>query len=243
MEIRNDSNKSIIVLTIIAVCTMIVTLVGATFAYLANDVQNEVKANLDINTSSSESDVFLLNAGDALSIYADESNFYKNAGNIATLSDSSVTLSTSRKEKVTFKYNILLSTTYNNFEYTKGSNAELALILYKEDYTNNCKTSGVCVNNKYEIVNVDKNSCNGTYTFIDNIVDNNKCYKVIATKDITNANTTNQISLMTNEEITAQNGSNTINYKVKLTFINYEHEQNANLNKRFNGILSFNRVN
>ena len=268
-EIRNDSNKkSIVILTIIAICTMIVTLVGATFAYLANNVQSEVRSKLDITTEGSGfSDIFLLNAGDALILHADENNFYKNAGNVSVVTDPSVTLSTESVSKVTYKYNVSLKTSYNDFEYTTGvckdtsgniltadsknncsgiwnydNNAELALVLYKEDFNSTCKYSGVCVNKKYEIVSINKDSCTGSYTFIPNIVENNKCYKALVTKDITKAVSDNKIDLLTGEEITAQNGTNKIDYKIKISFINYEHEQNINANKKFTGVLSFYKV-
>ena len=46
-EERDDSRKNVVLLTVIAIATMIVVLVGATFAYLASQVYSEDQANIE----------------------------------------------------------------------------------------------------------------------------------------------------------------------------------------------------
>ena len=124
-EERDDSRKNVIVLTIIAIATMIVVLVGATFAYLASQVASNDTANIEAATNAGN-DMLLINAGGDMEINANTENFFSGAGNRSDNTEATVTLQSSSSSQVTYTYNAYLSVTANDFEYTSGACYRLA---------------------------------------------------------------------------------------------------------------------
>ena len=118
-EVREDSRKNVILLTVIAIATMIVVLVGATFAYLASSVQSSDQANIEAATNAGN-DMFLINAGGDMELYADLDNFYSGSGNQVDSTEATVTLQTSSSSEVSYTYNAYVAVDSNNFEYTSG---------------------------------------------------------------------------------------------------------------------------
>ena len=119
-EERDDSRKNVVVLTIIAIATMIVVLVGATFAYLASQVASNDVANIEAATNAGN-DMLLINAGGDMEINANTENFYSGAGNQSDNTEATVTLQSSSASQVSYSYNAYLSVTANDFEYTSGA--------------------------------------------------------------------------------------------------------------------------
>ena len=160
-EEREDSRKNVILLTVIAIATMIVVLVGATFAYLASQVHSEDQANIEAATNAGN-DMFLINAGGDMDIYADIDNFYSGSGNQVDNTESTVTLQTASTTGVTYNYNAYVSVTTNNFEYTSGvcyrKATEVAGVTDKDECTGNgnswAKTSAgyACFSGTSEVV-------------------------------------------------------------------------------------------
>lgn len=114
--------KNVVVLTIIAIVTMLVVVIGATFAYFANSIQGMGNSNLNVVTEGT-SDLFIINAGDAIEILANETNF--DFGNIGVdLTDetyASVAFQSNADTTQTRDYNITLEVDTNNLEYTSGT--------------------------------------------------------------------------------------------------------------------------
>ena len=116
---ESNNRGNIILLTVIAIATMIIVLVGATFAYLASSIQDEDIANIEAVTSAG-SDMLLMNAGEDIEINANITNFYEGAGNLDDSIDASVTLQTTSTTPITYNYNVYLDITSNDFEYSSG---------------------------------------------------------------------------------------------------------------------------
>lgn len=68
-----DNKKTTIMLTIIAVATLIVTLIGATFAFFSATGNDEAKADIHVKTGTAASSSFEINGG--LEIVANVNNF------------------------------------------------------------------------------------------------------------------------------------------------------------------------
>lgn len=121
-EVRKETNNkgNVILLTVIAIVTMIIVLVGATFAYLASSVADEDSANINATTSGG-SDMFLINAGSDIEIFANVDNFYEGAGDISDSVDASVTLQTTSSSNISYNYKVYLDVKNNDFEYTSGT--------------------------------------------------------------------------------------------------------------------------
>lgn len=148
-EEREDSRRNVVLLTIIAIATMIVVLVGATFAYLASQVNNEGQANIQAATNVGN-DMFLINAGNDMEIYADPENFYSGSGNQVDNTEATITLQSSSTSEVTYTYNAYVSVTTNNFEYTSGT-----------CYRRSTEITGVTANECTENSNVWANTTGG----------------------------------------------------------------------------------
>ncbi|MBQ6840964.1 MAG: hypothetical protein IJO63_02460 [Bacilli bacterium] len=121
-EIKKESNGrgNVILLTVIAIVTMIIVVIGATFAYLASSVQDSDTSNINAATNAG-SDLLMMNAGDDVEIVANLENFYEGAGNLTGMVGASVQLSTSSTEEVTYDYRVYLTIPHNDFEYSSGT--------------------------------------------------------------------------------------------------------------------------
>ena len=116
---NDEKNNNVILLIVIAIATMVIVVVGATFAYLADIVENEATANIGGKTDGG-SDMFLLDAGDILSLNVTYDNFGINTGDQTDSTVASVSLAAG-KENITHKYNMYLNVINNDFEYTSGN--------------------------------------------------------------------------------------------------------------------------
>ncbi|MBE6155459.1 MAG: hypothetical protein E7164_01730 [Firmicutes bacterium] len=114
-----DGRGNVILLTVIAIVTMIIVVVGATFAYLASSVQSGDISNINATTEGG-SDLLLINAGEDLSLVANLDNFNETAGNLTGQVDANVLLQTNNKNEVTYDYRVYLTVPNNDFEYTSG---------------------------------------------------------------------------------------------------------------------------
>ena len=117
----NDNRKNVVLLTVIAIVTMVIVLIGATFAYLASNIEGSKSANINATTNAG-SDLFLITPGSDLSLTANEVNFYDGAGSLSVNSTATVLFQTTNTatEGVTKEYEVKLEVLANNFEYTSG---------------------------------------------------------------------------------------------------------------------------
>ncbi len=119
-EEREDSRRNVVLLTVIAIATMLIVLVGATFAYLASQVNSEGQSNIQAATNAGN-DMFLINAGSDMEVYADLDNFYSGSGNQVDNTEATITLQSATGVQVTYTYNAYVTVASNNFEYTSGT--------------------------------------------------------------------------------------------------------------------------
>lgn len=121
-ETKGEGNgrSNVILLTVIAIVTMIIVVVGATFAYLASSVGSGDTANVNATTNAG-SDLLLFNAGEDISIEANLENFYDGAGNLTGSVDAHVSLQTNNTSEVTYNYGVYITVPQNDFEYSSGT--------------------------------------------------------------------------------------------------------------------------
>lgn len=134
--------KNTILLTVIAVATLLVAVVGATFAYFTAQGGTSSTANVTVSTGTAGSST--LSTFDAINIYADATNFAQNAGNRTGTSSGTVSWtapgasagSTPSEAERSFCYTAALSVTKNDFNYSSTNTdkaAELTLTAKKND--------------------------------------------------------------------------------------------------------------
>ncbi len=118
MDTKNEKDNNVILLIVIAIATMVIVVVGATFAYLGSVVENEASANINGHVGDA-GDLFQFDSGDNLTLNVTQDNFGVNMTDPFDSTEISVSLTTG-KEKVTHEYEISLNVEENNFEYTSG---------------------------------------------------------------------------------------------------------------------------
>ena len=118
MEEKNNKTQ-IILLTVIGLVTMIVVVIGATFAYLASTIESENTANINASTSAG-SDMLLFDTGGDINLLANTENFGPENGNLTSTIDASVVFQTTQNTS-TEKYTMYMDVGTNDFEYSSGS--------------------------------------------------------------------------------------------------------------------------
>ena len=121
---ENSKKSNVVLLTVIAIVTMLVVVIGATFAYLASQVDGKGNSNINVTTNVS-SDLFLIDAGSPIEIVANTENFGKDqaaAGeDLSAESLGSITFTTNSDTESKRKYKIDLNISQNDMEYTSGT--------------------------------------------------------------------------------------------------------------------------
>ena len=120
-EKYRDNRGNVVLLTVIAIVTMVIVLVGATFAYLASNIDGSRSANINATTNAG-SDLFLITPGVDLSLTANETNFGPDNTNLSVNSTATILFQTTNTATtgVTKNYEVKLEVVANNFEYTSG---------------------------------------------------------------------------------------------------------------------------
>ena len=113
--------KNTLLLTVIAIATLLVAVVGATFAYFQAQLGSGASANVTVTTQSTDQLTF--NAVQLVVGPATQTNFYEGAGNLSDTKSASVSLSPSTGGNATYCYTATLNVTANTFEYTTGVTA------------------------------------------------------------------------------------------------------------------------
>ena len=162
METKGEGNgrSNVILLTVIAIVTMVIVVVGATFAYLASSVSPGDAANVNATTNAG-SDLLLFNAGEDINIVANLENFYEGAGNLTGTVDSNVILQTNNTSEVTYNYGVYITVPQNDFEYSSGT-----CYTKPEGATIEVDNAAACLENNatniWATVNGDDYACYGT---------------------------------------------------------------------------------
>ena len=202
-------NKKAIVLSVIAVITLLALIIGATYAYFQASGGSGTSANLRVTTYTT--DVFNFEIGDDISIYADQTSFGSGKGNALGSTFAKAILTANNKTNTTTEhYNLYLNISDNNFKYAIGTSSPDLLLTIK-DGNNNEITSISGLEHKTVI------DAKGVQ---------------ISGFDITTK--TGLLTLLDNREITAS-PTKTDTWNITVTLINYDNDQSVNMGKTFSG--------
>ena len=202
-------NKKAIVLSVIAVITLLALIIGATYAYFQASGGSGTSANLRVTTYTT--DVFNFEVGDDISIYADQTSFGSGKGNALGTTFAKAILTANNKTNTTTEhYNLYLNISDNNFKYAIGTSSPDLLLTIK-DGNNNEITSISGLEHKTVI------DAKGVQ---------------ISGFDITTK--TGLLTLLDNREITAS-PTKTDTWNITVTLINYDNDQSVNMGKTFSG--------
>ena len=124
---KKSSEKKVLFLSFLGVITLILVVVGATYAYFT--AQGGGTGNIDVNAGTSTTDNLSFQTGSAINITANEEDFGSGMGNKSGSTFARATLTANNAtNNATRNYYIYLDITSNDFEYTTGGNqAELLL--------------------------------------------------------------------------------------------------------------------
>ncbi len=116
-KFKNMDNKKNVLMGIIGVLTLLIFVVGATYAYFT--VQGGSGANIDTNVITGTTDLLSFSFGDEINIQADEENFAQGMGDLSDNTTGTALLKTGNTtSNVDVTYNIYLIIEANDFVYT-----------------------------------------------------------------------------------------------------------------------------
>ena len=144
-----SNEKKVLVLSAIAVITLIAVVVGATYAYF--QAQGGGSANTNVNVQTATTDNLSFQVGNGINISANQENFAQGLGNRTGSTTASAMLTANNATNTaTRNYNLYLDIKNNGFTYTVDENTpELILTITDPDGTELESLSG------YEHVTVD----------------------------------------------------------------------------------------
>ena len=196
------SKKNAIVLSIVAVVTLISLVVGATFAYF--QAQGGTGKSTDVKVTTYTTDMLTFTTGSAISLYADQSSFGQEKGSLSGETFAKATLVANNKtNEATDNYYVYFNIENNTFKYTLGEDKpELILTVTGTDGSEVTSLPGL------------------THTTVQD-----RENKSISGFDVT---TTNGLITIANKKTITATPSKEEQYTLKLTFVNYEGDQTEN---------------
>ena len=201
-------NKKQIILSIIAIVTLAILVIGASFAYFA--AQGNTSAQTSATVKTYTVDVFSFETGAPISFSLNQDNFASGKGNQTGSTFAKAILTANNKTNTaTDHYNLYLNISENTFTYTQNENTP-EILLTITDGTN-------------PVTNI----TSLTYKTVTDGKGNS-----ISGYDITNK--TGLIELFSNREITTTS-TKTENWNISVTFINYNADQSKNAGNTFSG--------
>ena len=196
------SKKNAIVLSIIAVVTLIALVVGATYAYF--QAQGGTGSSTEVKVTTYTTDMLTFTTGNAISLYADQSSFGQEKGSLSGETFAKATLVANNKtNEATDNYYVYFNIENNTFKYTLGNDKpELILTVTGPDGSEVTSLPGLT----YKEVQDREN-------------------KTVKGFDVT---TTNGLITIANKKTITAKPNAEEQYTLKLTFVNYEGDQTAN---------------
>ena len=199
------NKKQALILSIVAVVTLIALVVGATYAYFK--AQGGTGSSTEVKVTTYTTDMLTFTTGSAISLYADQSSFGQEKGSLSGETFAKATLVANNKtNEATDNYYVYFNIENNTFKYTLGEDKpELILTVTGPDGNEVTSLPGLT----HKVVQDREN-------------------KSISGFDVT---TTNGIITIANKKtITATQATPNVEeqYTLKLTFVNYEGDQTAN---------------
>ena len=209
-------NKKAIIFSVIASITLLVLIIGATYAYFQASGGDGTSANLRVTTYTT--DIITFEVGSNINIETNATLFSQGKGNASGTTFARATLTANNKtNSATENYNLFLNISDNTFAYSVDTNTP-ELILTIKDKSNNEVTSIEGLT--YKTVTDGK----GT---------------TIKGFDITNKN---GLLTLFNKDITTT--STTVEeWNVTVTFVNYNKDQTKNAGKKFDAQLIISKDN
>ena len=211
-----ENRKNTILLTVIAVATLLVAVVGATFAYFTAQGGTTAQTPVNAQTAQTSNGSFFTNG--QISINATQENFYQGAGNQKSTATAKVTYTASSTAASDFCYTVGLQVTANNFEYTTApaNTPELTFTAEKE-------ASAETLNSPTTLIDAQDITTSAQSTLI----------QVPTTAG--GADYTHQINAGQGATVNDQ-------WRFTVTLVNLESDQNANTGKAFTGQIVFTHV-
>ena len=196
------SKKQALILSIVAVVTLIALVVGATYAYFK--AQGGTGKSTEVKVTTYTTDMLTFTTGNAISLYADQSSFGQEKGSLSGETFAKATLVANNKtNEATDNYYVYFNIENNTFKYTLGEDKpELILTVTGPDGNEVTEISGLT----HKVVQDREN-------------------KSISGFDVT---TTNGLITIANKKTITATPSKEEQYTLKLTFVNYEGDQTAN---------------
>ena len=198
----NSNKKQALILSIVAVVTLIALVVGATFAYFK--AQGGTGKSTDVKVTTYTTDMLTFTTGNAISLYADQSSFGQEKGSLSGETFAKATLVANNKtNEATDNYYVYFNIENNTFKYTLGNDKpELILTVTGPDGNEVTSLPGLT----HKVVQDREN-------------------KSISGFDVTTKN--GLITIANKKTITAKPNAEE-QYTLKLTFVNYEGDQTGN---------------
>ena len=196
------SKKNSIVLSIVAVVTLIALVVGATYAYFK--AQGGTGSSTEVKVTTYTTDMLTFTTGSAISLYADQSSFGQDKGSLSGETFAKATLVANNKtNEATDNYYVYFNIENNTFKYTLGEDKpELILTVTGPDGNEVISLPGLT----YKEVQDREN-------------------KTVKGFDVT---TTNGLITIANKKTITATPNKEEQYTLKLTFVNYEGDQTEN---------------
>ena len=200
-------NKKVKIISILAIIVLIITVVGATYAYFV--AQTGEGKSTDIKINANTVDTFTFETGSAISLNINQDNFASGAGNQTGTTFAKAMLTANNKTNTaTEHYYMYLNISENTFTYTQDENTPEILLTIK-DASGNAVTSISGLT--YKTVTDGKGASLSGF-------------------DITNQS--GLLTLFNNREITTTS-TKTEQWNITITFVNYNANQVANAGKSF----------
>ena len=198
----NSNKKQALILSIVAVVTLIALVVGATFAYFK--AQGGTGSSTGVKVTTYTTDMLTFTTGSAIGLYADQSSFGQEKGSLSGETFAKATLVANNKtNEATDNYYVYFNIENNTFKYTLGEDKpELILTVTGPDGSEVTSLPGLT----YKTVQDREN-------------------KTVKGFDVT---TTNGLITIANKKTITATPSKEEQYTLKLTFVNYEGDQTAN---------------
>ena len=204
-------NKKQIILSIIAIVTLAILVIGASFAYFA--AQGNTSAQTSATVKTYTVDVFSFETGAPISFSLNQDNFASGKGNQTGSTFAKAILTANNKTNTaTDHYNLYLNISENTFTYTQDENTPELLLTIKD-------TSGNEITSITGLTH--KTVTDGKGASISGF-------------DITTKS--GVITLFDNREITVT-PTKTEEWNITVTFVNYNANQTGNAGKSFNAKL------
>ena len=202
-----ENKKKTMILSVVAIVTFAILIIGATYAYF--QAQTGASKSTDVKVTTYTTDVFTFTTGNAINIALTQSDFASGKGNAVGNTFTKATLTANNKTNTaTEHYYVYLNISNNTFTYSiNESTPELMLTVIGPDGN--------------EVTNIE----GLTHT---SVTDGKN--QVITGFDVTTKD--GVIAIANNREITAS-PSKQEQYTIKLTFVNYNANQNGNAGAGF----------